>query len=99
MFIIGYFLEAFARILNFALNCFLWIVVAKAILSWVSPDPFNPIVRFVNGVTEPVLYRIRSWIPLNFSGFDLSPIIVFLIIIFLQSFVVKSIARLSLYFM
>jgi YggT family protein len=96
---IGYFLEAFARILNFALSCFLWIVIAKAILSWVSPDPFNPIVRFVNGVTEPVLYRIRSWIPLNFSGFDLSPIIVFLIIIFLQSFVVKSIARLSLYFM
>ncbi len=95
MFIAGYFLMAVAKVLDFALLLFMWIVVARAILSWVSPDPFNPIVRFIHNVTEPVLYRVRALIPVNFGGIDFSPIIVFLVIIFLRTFLVESLLRLS----
>jgi YggT family protein len=77
----------------------MWIVIARAILSWVNPDPYNPIVRFIHNVTEPVLYRIRSKIPINFGGIDFSPIIVILGVIFLQNFVVNSLLRLSTTFM
>ena len=69
----------------------MWIVIARAILSWVSPDPYNPIVRFIHNVTEPVLYQVRRRIPLNFGGIDFSPIIILLAVIFLQQSVVQSI--------
>lgn len=95
MFVIGYFLMALAKILDIVLLCFMWIVVARAILSWVSPDPFNPIVRFIHNITEPVLYRIRAVLPASFGGIDFSPIIVFLGVIFLRTFVVSSLFRLS----
>jgi YggT family protein len=77
----------------------MWIVIARAILSWVNPDPYNPIVRFIHNVTEPVLYRIRAKIPVSFGGIDFSPIIVILGVIFLQNFVVNSLLRLSVTFM
>jgi YggT family protein len=77
----------------------MWIVIARAILSWVNPDPYNPIVRFIHNVTEPVLYRIRAKIPVSFGGIDFSPIIVILGVIFLQNFVVNSLLRLSITFM
>ena len=95
MYIVGYFLMALANILNFVLIVFMWIVIARAVLSWVSPDPYNPIVRFINNVTEPVLYRIRSLLPLTFGGIDISPIIVILIVYFLRDFVVNSLLRFS----
>ena len=79
-----------------ALPIYMWIIIAQAVLSWVNPDPYNPIVRFINQVTEPVLYRIRERIPTVFGGLDFSPIIVFLVIIFLRAFLVKSILELSL---
>ena len=90
MFAIGNLLMAVAKVLDIVLNIFMWIVIARAILSWVSPDPFNPIVRFIHNVTEPVLYPIRTKLPINFGGLDLSPIVVFLGIIFLRTFVVNS---------
>ena len=95
MFILGYFLIAVAKVLDFVLLFYMWIIVARAILSWVSPDPFNPIVRFIHNVTEPVLYPIRSRIPVNYGGMDFSPIIVFLGIIFLRTFVVNTLLRMS----
>ncbi|HUV50446.1 MAG TPA: YggT family protein [Anaerolineae bacterium] len=95
MFIIGYLFMAAAKIIDIVLLCFMWIVVARAVLSWVNPDPYNPIVRFIHNATEPVLYRIRRFIPVNFIGIDLSPIIVFLVIIFLRTFIVSSLFRLS----
>lgn len=99
MFIIGNFLKAVAIILNYVLTFYMWIVIARAVLSWVNPDPYNPIVRFIHNVTEPVLYRIRRHIPVNFGGIDFSPIIVILVVIFLQNFVVSSLLRLSVNFM
>jgi YggT family protein len=95
MFIIGNFLKAVAVVLNYVLYFYMWIVVARAVLSWVNPDPYNPIVRFIHNVTEPVLYRIRTKIPADFGGIDFSPIIVILGIIFLQNFVVSSLLRWS----
>ncbi len=90
MFIIANFLNAVAYVLGYALNIYMWIVVAGAVLSWVSPDPNNPIVRFINTATEPVFYQIRKRLPVSFGGLDISPIIVILSIFFLQSFVVQS---------
>ena len=95
MFIIGYLLIAVAKILSIVLNLFMWLVIARAVLSWVSPDPYNPIVRFINNVTEPVLYRIRRLIPLNFGGIDFSPIIIILAIVFLNTFLVNSLNRIA----
>jgi YggT family protein len=73
----------------------MWVVIARAVLSWVSPDPYNPIVRFIHQVTEPVLYQIRRRIPVSFGGIDFSPILVFLAIIFLQQFVVNSLLKMA----
>jgi YggT family protein len=95
MYIVGYFLMAVANVLNFVLLFFMWIVIARAILSWVNPDPYNPIVRFIHNVTEPVLYQVRKKIPINFGGIDFSPIIVILVVYFLRDFVVNSLVRFS----
>ena len=95
MFIVGYLLMAVAKVFDVVLLCFMWIVIARAVLSWVNPDPYNPIVRFIHKATEPVLYRIRQFLPVSFGGIDLSPIIVFLLIIFLRTFIVSSLFRLS----
>ena len=99
MFVLGNFLKAMAIVLNYVLTFYMWIVIARAILSWVNPDPYNPIVRFIHNVTEPVLYRIRTRIPVNFGGIDFSPIVVILAVVFLQNFVVNSLIRLSASFM
>ncbi len=95
MFIIGNFLMAVAKVLDLALSLYMWIVVARAVLSWVNPDPYNAIVRFINAVTEPVLYQIRSRLPVVFGGIDFSPMIVFLGVIFLRTFAVTTLIRLA----
>jgi YggT family protein len=95
MYVIGFLLKAIANVLDYVLLLFMWIVIARAVLSWVNPDPFNPIVRFIHNVTEPVLYRVRAFIPVSFGGIDFSPIIVLLGVIFLRTFVVSSLIRLS----
>lgn len=95
MFILGNFIRALAEVINIGLTLFMWIVIAQAILSWVRPDPFNPIVRFINQVTEPLLYQIRRRIPTVFGGMDFSPMIVLLGVVFLRIFIVDSLMRLS----
>ena len=84
------FVAAVAAILGYVLNIYMWVVIARAVLSWVSPDPYNPIVRFIHTVTEPVFYQVRRRLPVVFGGIDLSPIVVFLAILFLENFVVGS---------
>jgi YggT family protein len=95
MFVVSNFLIAIARILDIGLSLYMYIIIARAIISWVNPDPYNPIVRFLNSVTEPVLFRIRRRLPLFFGGMDFSPIIVILAIIFFQSFVVQSLFEMA----
>lgn len=95
MFVISNFLIAIARILDIGLSLYMWIIIARAVISWVNPDPYNPIVRFLNASTEPVLYPIRRRLPISFGGIDFSPVIVIMIIIFLQSFLVQTLIQLA----
>jgi YggT family protein len=95
MLILRNFILAVAQILNIALTLYMWVVIIRAVLSWVSPDPYNPIVRIIHNLTEPVLHQIRKRVPVSFSGIDFSPIIVILLVIFLQSFLVKTLIGLA----
>ena len=84
------------EILKIILELYMWVIIIRALLSWVNPDPYNPIVQFLNSITEPVLYRVRQLIPMSSIGIDFSPIVVILIIIFLQSFLVNSIGMFAM---
>jgi len=95
MFVFSNFLIGVAKVLDIALTLYMWIIIARAVISWVNPDPFNPIVRFLNSVTEPVLYPIRRRLPINLGGIDFSPILVILAIIFVQAFLVKSLIEIA----
>jgi len=95
MFVVGNFLSALARILDIALTVYMWLVIARALLSWVNPDPYNPIVRFLYNTTEPVLQALRGRLPLFFGGVDFSPLLVVLVIVFLQRFAVASLQDLA----
>ncbi len=95
MFVLGNFIAAMAHILDTVLTIYMWIIIVRAVLSWVNPDPYNPIVRFIHQVTEPVMYRVRRWIPIGGFGIDFSPIIILLAIVFLQSFLVRSLLELA----
>ena len=93
----GNFLGAIASILSMVLTLYFWIVIISAVLSWVNPDPYNPIVRTLRNLTEPVFYRIRRTFPfVVISGIDLSPIVVILGIQFLERFVVASLASFAM---
>jgi YggT family protein len=96
MYIIGNLLGATAKILDIALGIYMWIIIIRALLSWVNPDPYNPIVQFLYSITEPVMARVRQLIPMSGIGIDFSPIIVILGIIFLQEFVVKSLGMFAI---
>lgn len=93
MFLVANFLAAIAKVLHLGLTVYMWIIIARAVISWVNLDPYNSIVRFLYAITEPVLYSIRRRVPTNFGGFDFSPVIVILAIIFLQTFVVDSLSQ------
>ena len=95
MFVFRNLLVAVATVVDYALVFFMFIIIARAVLSWVSPDPYNPIVRFIHNVTEPVLIQIRKRLPMMYGGIDFSPIVVILIIIFLRIFVVNSLEGLA----
>lgn len=98
MFIPANFISAVAHILDILLTILYWLILVRALISWVNPDPFNPIVQFFNKTTEPILEPVRRRLPLNFRfGIDISPIIVFLIIMFLKSFLIKSLFDFSMW--
>lgn len=93
MYLINNLLVALAHILHIVLNLYMWVIIARALLSWVNPDPYNPIVRFLHNVTEPLLYAIRRRVPIFFGGIDFSPMLVILAILFLDSFLVPSLVQ------
>ena len=95
MFVFGNFLDALATVVYYALNLYMWIIIARAILSWVNPDPYNPIVRFIYNITEPVLSQIRRRVPLLFGGFDFSPIIILIAIAFINMSLVSYLEHLG----
>jgi len=97
MFVLSNFLVAAARILDIGLTILYWLILVRALISWVNPDPHNPIVQFLYKTTEPILYPIRKILPLGLRlGIDISPIIAFLAIMFLKSFLVRTLIDLAL---
>ena len=94
MFMFGNFIKAIADLLNFVLSAYIWIIIARAVISWVNADPYNPVVRFLHQVTDPLLGRIRRFVPVM-GGFDLSPMVLILGVIFLQSFLVPTLRQLA----
>jgi len=99
MFAIANLLVALAAILNLVLNIYLWIIIARVIFSWVilfRPGPFLHSLSYgLSRLTDPVLRRIRRYIPLRGAGVDLSPFISILIIVFLQHFLVATLYDLA----
>lgn len=96
MFILGNILVATAQILGLLFNAYRLILIAYCIISWVNPDPYNPIVRFLRNVTEPVLWRVRKYLPFTYiKGLDLSPILVLFTLYFLETVIVSSLMQLA----
>ncbi|MCX5668568.1 MAG: YggT family protein [Candidatus Omnitrophica bacterium] len=98
MFILSNFIFAVANILDVLLTIVYWLVIIRALISWVNPDPANAIVQFLYKTTDPILEPIRRRLPLNFRfGIDISPIIVIFLVMFLKSFFIKSLFDLSMW--
>jgi YggT family protein len=91
----GEMVMVFAQMINMLITVYIYIIVARAIISWVNPDPYNPIVRFLHNATDPVLYRIRRLIPLQLGGIDFSPIILLFGVYLLQRVVIVLLTRLA----
>jgi YggT family protein len=89
-------LSAVIRVVDLVFNIYIIIIVARALISWVNPDPYNPIVRFLHNVTDPVLFRLRRALPfLQMGGFDFSPIALLIILSFAQQLIVGFLVRLA----
>ncbi|HKK00951.1 MAG TPA: YggT family protein [Desulfuromonadales bacterium] len=78
---------AIAQIVDLAFSIYIFIVIARALVSWVSPDPYNPIVRFLHSATDPVLSRIQRLLPLQFGGIDFSPVVLLIGLAFVERIV------------
>jgi YggT family protein len=98
MFVLSNFIIALAKVIDIVLTIYMWIIIFRALISWVNPDPYNQIVIFLYRVTEPVLRPIRRIMPMHNTGIDISPIIIILVIVFLQYFLVETIIQLAHYF-
>ncbi|MFU8819035.1 MAG: YggT family protein [Desulfurivibrio sp.] len=94
MFIFSNFLNALASVINIVLSIYIWVILGRVIISWVNADQYNPIVRFLYEITEPPLRLIRRYIPVM-GGFDFTPMLLILAIIFLQSFLVPTLQQLA----
>ncbi len=95
MFILANLLLAIAKILGIVCDLMMLIIIIRALISWVNPDPYNPIVIFLNKVTEPILGPIRRLIPMHGIGIDVSPIIAWLGIVFIKTFLVKTLYEIA----
>jgi YggT family protein len=83
------------KVLEIVLEIYMWVIIIRALISWVNPDPYNPIVQVLTRLTEPVLRPIRKLVPPYKVGLDFSPLIAILIIIFLQYALIRNLYRLA----
>lgn len=95
MFVAKNLIEAVAWVLDVVLSAYMWILVIRVFLSWVSPDPYNPIVRALYAITDPVLSFLRRKFPLMAGSIDFSPMVAILVILFLRHFLVKTLLDLA----
>ncbi|MEK6712093.1 MAG: YggT family protein [Nitrospinota bacterium] len=89
MFLIGNLLNAIAGVLDIVLHVYIWVIIVRVLISWVNPDPGNPIVQILYRVTDPVLEPVRRRLP-DMGGLDISPVVVLLAIFVVQKFLVAS---------
>lgn len=94
VFVLSNFVMACAKMVELILSVLYWLILVRALISWVNPDPFNPVVQFLTRTTEPILQPIRRLLPP--MGIDISPVIAFLAIIFLKSFLVSTLFDLGM---
>lgn len=90
MFVAGNFLVAIATIVDYILTIANWLIIIRALISWVNPDPYNVIVQFLYKATEPLLAPFRRFFPAYSIGVDISPILALLVIWFLKLFLVRT---------
>jgi YggT family protein len=90
MFILAHFVQALATVVQLGLTVYLWMIVIRAILSWVNPDPYHPVVRFLYRATDPVMDWVRNRLPVYSAGMDWSPIIIIAAVYFLRNFLVTT---------
>ena|SRR3989338_268800 len=90
MFILGNFLSAVTTIADWFLSIANWLIVIRALVSWVNPDPYNPIIQFLYRTTEPLLAPFRKLFPVYAVGIDISPIFALLTIWFLKLFLIRT---------
>lgn len=95
MFVLGNFMVALAKVIDIVLTIYMWIIIFRAVISWVNPDPYNQIVIILYRITEPVLGPIRRLLPMRNTGIDFSPVIVILVIVFLKYFLVETMLQLA----
>ena len=94
MFFVQNVILAVVDLLAIVLNLYFWVVIVAAVLSWVRPDPYNPVVRALRTLTEPVFYRVRKWLPFTYTnGIDFSPVVVLLVIQLINRIVIASLAQ------
>lgn len=98
MFVLGNFFQALGVVTGYVLEILSWLIIIRALLSWVNPDPYNPIVQFIERSTEWILVPFRKWIPSYKIGMDLSPIFALLTIYFLKIFLVQTLMGLAVRF-
>ena len=95
MFVAHNFIMAVAQLIDFVLTAYMWIIIGRAVVSWVNADPYNPIVRILYEATEPLLGRIRRILPMSMGGIDFSPMVLIMIIMFLQSFLIPTLKQIA----
>ena len=95
MFVAHNFIMAVAQLIDFILTAYMWVIIGRAVVSWVNADPYNPIVKILYGATEPLLGRIRRVLPMSMGGIDFSPMVLIVIIMFLQSFLVPTLMQIA----
>jgi len=95
MFVIANLINAIAEIISWGLSIYVWVIIARALISWVNPDPYNQIVTFLYSVTEPVLEPVRKRLP-YMGGIDISPVIVIIIIMFIKIFLVGTLKEIAI---
>ena len=95
MFVFGNIVLGIAKVLDVVSKIYMWIIIIRALISWVNPDPYNPIVQVLTKITEPVLRPIRKLVPPHKVGIDFSPLIAALIILFLQYALINTLYRIG----
>lgn len=95
MFILRHFVEALIPILDIIFTAAYWLIIIRAIISWVNPDPYNPLVQFLYKTTEPMLAPFRRIVPVYSLGLDISPIFAIIVILFLQKFLIPTLYEIA----